>query len=179
MPLTPLPQDNTKRYFLVYTVDGTNHSMMSRASSSFSDATAVSHMQAVAVALQDKMGNDATFLGVEVAAQGSNVRNPIAGFTPVTGTGGSRATFADALSICIAGRAPSGRKTKVFLYGTAGIAIPANYEEDPLTTAELQGWQGLLNSQSDFWLAIDGTKPTWYFRATFNWNDHWVRVGRV
>lgn len=163
----------------MYTVGSEQHSMQSRSTPSFSDAVAVSHMQAVAAALQPAAGSDVTFLGVEVAAQGSNVRNPIAGFTPVTGTGGTRATFSNALSICIAGRATSGRKTKAFFYGSAGVGIPASYEENPLTTPALQGWQGLLNSQSDFWLAIDGVKPVWYFRATFTWNDHWVRVGRV
>jgi hypothetical protein len=67
----------------------------------------------------------------------------------------------------------------VFVYGTGSTYVtPDTYEEDPLVTAPFQGFQGLLNSQADFWLGIDGVKPTWYFRNTIKTNDHYVDAKR-
>ncbi len=178
MPLTPLPEDNTKRYFLVYTCGTDVHQLQARCADTLGDATALSNFNAIAVALAPSAGTNTTFAGVEVAVNGSNVRNPVPGFTPVTGTGGGSVGGAETVKAwCISGRAPSGRKSKVFVFGMF-ISTPANYKQDPLTDAALQGFQGLLNSQSDFWLAIDGTKPVWYFRATTKPNDHWVDAGR-
>lgn len=178
MPITPLPEENTKRYFLTYTVGSDVHNMQARCADSVSDATALSNFAAIAAALQPDAGTATVFGEVFVALRGSNVRNPVAGFTPVTGGGGGAVGGAETVKAwCISGRAPSGRKVKVFVYGMF-ITTPANYKQDPLTTPSLQGFQGLLNSQSDFWLAIDGTKPNWYFRATTKPNDHWVDQGR-
>jgi len=180
MPLTPLPADNTKRYKLLYTVGPNNHSMTSRCSNAQIDATAVSHFQAVAATLQSFVGSNVVFLGVEVAAQGSNVFNPVGGFTPVTGTAAAVSDVNYPRAVCIAGRTSGGRKTKVFVYGAGNAySFVASYEEDPLTTVQLQGFQGLLNSQSDFWLGIDGVKPTWYFRCTQKTNDHYVDKARI
>lgn len=82
-------------------------------------------------------------------------------------------------AISFTGRSNTGRKTKVFVYGlTSAATTPANYEEDPLVTADFQGFQGLLDNQSDFWLAIDGVKPIWYYRVNYKTNDHWVDLAR-
>jgi hypothetical protein len=63
----------------------------------------------------------------------------------------------------------------VFVYGVdSAFPTPDSYSQDPLVTATFQGFQGLLQSQSDFWLGIDGIKPTWYFRMTVKANDRWV-----
>jgi hypothetical protein len=153
--------------------------MQARCADSVSDATAISNFTAIVAALGPIVSNDTTFAGVYVAANGSNVRNPVPGFTPFTGAAGSIVPgTSQVMSWCISGRAPSGRKSKVFIYGLF-LAVPDTWKQDPLTTAELQGFQGLLNSQSDFWLTIDGTKPTWYFRATVSPNDHWIGVERA
>lgn len=180
MPLSPLPESNTKRYFLLYVVRSTQHRMQARCADSVSDAAAVAFFQDIADTLQTFAGTNVTYESVAVAANGSNVINPVAGLTPVTGTGAAVTELLNPRAYCIAGRASSGRKTKVFLYGAnADIATPATYEEDPLVTAPVQGFQGLLNSQGDFWLAIDGTKPIWYFRATVKTNDHFVDAART
>jgi hypothetical protein len=164
---------------MVYVVGGTQHTMLSRSSSAQNDGVAAAHFQALANSLQVTMGTNVTFVGVEVAAQGSNVFNPIGGFTPVTGTAGAVAPVDFPRAVCFPGRTTNGRKTKVFLFGVSSAYVtPATYEEDPLVKAEFQGMQGLLNSQSDFWLGIDGVKPSWYFRCTVKTNDHYVDAAR-
>jgi hypothetical protein len=179
MPLSPLPETNTKRYFLVYTAAGLTHQLQARCADTVGDSTALTFLSDIATALAPSAGTNTTFAGVEVAANGSNVRNIVPGFTPIAGTGGGAVGGAEIVkSWCISGRAPSGRKVKVFVFGMF-LSTPANYKQDPLTDAALQGFQGLLNSQTDFWLAIDGTKPVWYFRATTKPNDHWVDFERT
>lgn len=178
MSLPPLPESNTARFFSLYLVGTEEHSYQVRAADSVDDATAVAHLAAQWAALQPTIGSNVTFVGVEKAASGSNVRNIIGGTTPLTGTGTAVSGTTFPFSWTIAGRAPSGRKARVSIFGV-GLSIPSTYKQDPLTDAGLQGFQGLLNSQSGFNLAIDGTKPTWYFRATVNANDHWVKIARI
>lgn len=178
MPLSPLPEDNTVRYFLDYVVAGEQHSMQSRAASTMSDATAVGHFQAIAATLQTLVGSNVTFQGVSKCALGSNVRNAVAGLTPVTGTAVVISDPARPFQCVVSGRSSSGRKTKVSIFGAQGIVIPTSWAQQPISTSEIQGFQGLLNSQADFWLAIDATKPTWYNRVTFGYNDHWIKKVR-
>ena len=179
MPLPPLPPENTRRYLMAYTVGTQEHHMLARADAAHSDASAVASMQAVAIALKAECANNVNFIALLVAAQGSNVFNPISGWTVQTGAVGAPITDnRRAYEVAISGRSSTGRKSRAYLYGWAGVA-PINFEQDPLTAPGLQGWQGLMNSTAGLFLAIDGSKPVWYFRATFNYNDHYERTLRL
>lgn len=179
MPLTPLPADNTKRYKMIYSVAGKLHAMISRCSSAQSDAVANAHFVACEAALNASIGSNTTWVDLEVALQGSNVFNSTGTWTPTTGSAGVVNAIDYPRALCFPGRTTGGRKSKVYVYGIAsGFVTPDTYEQDPLTSATFQGFQGLLNSQSDFWLGIDGVKPTWYFRLTVKQNDHYVDAAR-
>lgn len=178
MPLTPLPPSNTKRYTLVYTVGGQSHHMMARAGAGATDTDAVNNFTAIFAALESAFYSDVSGLGILKQEQGSDVANPISGWTVMNGTSGSPITpQIKPRAWAFSGRSATGRKSRVYVYGTV-VAPGDTWEQDPLTDARFQGFQGLLNSQSDFWLAIDGTKPSWYFRATADFNDHYVREAR-
>jgi len=176
MPLTPLPEDNTKRYKLIYTVGADEHAMTSRCSSSQSDGNALTYFADLGVAILPSCGPNVTWVNLEVAAQGSNVFNIVGGWTPAVGSAADDVDDVDKpRSVCFPGRTTGGRRTKVFVYGvSSGFVTPSTYDQDPLTSAGFQAFQGLLESQTDFWLGIDGIKPTWYFRCTIKDNDHWV-----
>jgi len=179
MPLTPLPADNTKRYKLIYTVEEDTHSMTARCSSSQTDANAITYFADLFAPMEDALGSNVTWANLEVALEGSNVFNVVGGWTPLVGGSDPVNEVDQPRSLCFSGRTTGGRKTKVFVYGvTSAFATPDSYAQDPLTTASFEGFQGLLNSQSDFWLGIDGIKPTWYFRLTVKPNDHWVDARR-
>jgi hypothetical protein len=179
MPLTPLPEDNTKRYKMLYTVEEDTHSMTARCSSAQNDTTANGYFVALFAAIGASLGSNTTWVDLLVAAQGSNVFNSTGTWTPVAGGGGAVSEVDQPRFIRFPGRASSGRKSSVTVFGVdSGFTTPDAYEEDPLVTATFQGFQGLLNSQSDFWLAIDGVKPVWYFRMTVKTNDHWVDARR-
>jgi hypothetical protein len=178
MPLTPLPANNTKRYALVVHTPEHVHHMIARCTTSFSDSTALSNLTAVGAALADGMGNDCHFTSVLVAAQGSNIFNPVAGWSTITGVQAGLPALQEPRSVCISGRASSGRKVKTFVWGLSGVTTPDTYLSEPIVASYLSGFQGLLNSQTDFWLAIDGLKPVWYNRATWGYNDHFVATAR-
>jgi len=154
--------------------------MQSRCSDAMDDTTAVGYMQAVADTLAPVMGSNVSFNSVSVALSGSDVVNPVAGLDPVAGTGSAVGVTNQPRAISIPGRSSTGRKTKVFLYGTATDSLPLSdsWEQDPITDTVIQGFQALLVSQGDFWLAIDGVKPVWYFRLNIKFNDHFVAKAR-
>lgn len=179
MPLTPLPENNTKRYTLVFKTPQHTHHITARCADTIGDSTAISNMTAIAAAMQDVVGNDCSFTSLLVAAHGSNIFNPVSGWTPVTGTAAPLDPKEEPRSFCISGRASSGRKSKVFFWGVSGFTTPATYKSEPIAIGGLSGVQGLLNSQTDFWLAIDGAKPVWYNRVTVGYNDHFVATART
>jgi len=175
MPLTPLPPSNTKRYKMRYTVGGVGHSITARCSSSQNDTTALGFFNALFAAIAASLGSNTVWTQPEVADEGSDVFNAVGGWSPLTGTGSSVAAVDRPRALCFAGRTVNGRKTKAFLYGmTSGFTTPDTYEEDPIVTATIQDFRDLLQSQADFWLGIDGVKPTWYQRITIKTNDHFV-----
>ena len=179
MPLSALPQDNTKRYKMIYVVEEDTHAMVARASDVMSDSVANGYFVALWAAIGGALGTNVTWVDLQVAAPHSNVFNSTGTWTPVTGSGTAVTELDQPRAICFPGRSNTGRKTKVFVFGVSSAKpTPDSYEEDPLTTSEFQGFQGLLNSQSQFWLAIDGVKPTWYFRNTWKGNDHWIQGRR-
>lgn len=178
MPVTPLPASNTKRYQLLLRTPNHTHKLTARAADGFSDSVAIAHLAAVAATLQEQVGNNCTFSSVLVAEKNSNIFNPVSGWTPVTGTSGAMLEVNEPLSICISGRSSTGRKSKAYLYGITSVTTPVSYVQEPIAVGAISGFQGLLNSQADFWLAIDGTKPVWYNRATWTYNDHFIATAR-
>lgn len=179
MPLPILPSSNTKRYKMTYAVEEDVHSMTARAADSLSDSGANAHFVALFAALSGVLGPNVTWLDLSVAATGSDVFDSTGTWTPATGTGEAVSELDQPRAVCFPGRATGGRKVRVFVFGVGSNYItPDSYAENPLVTPQFQGFQGLLNSQTDMWLAIDGVKPVWYFRATVKGNDHWIDARR-
>lgn len=173
--MAPIPPENTKRYRMDYTVAGQLHGMTARCSSAQTDATAISYFNALFGAIGSSLSTATTWQTLQVAVQGSTIFNPVAGWTPQTGSGSGISTINYPRSLCFPGRTPTARRAKVFVYGIGdGYSMPATYEEDPIVTATFAAFQALLNSQSDFWLGIDNVKAVWYNRITVKQNDHFV-----
>jgi len=179
MALPPLPENNTKRYFLNYQCGGIGHALQSRCSDAMGDATAVDNFTAFVTAILDAMGSNTTFLSVDVALKGSDIRNPVPGWDVLVGTAGGVTGLDLPRSMCFPGRSVTGRKTRLFLFGvTSALVTPTTWAFDPITNPELGAGRALLNSQSDFWCAIDGVKAIWKSRLTVKPNDHYVDKAR-
>jgi len=161
------------------TAGGDPHSIQSRCTSSQTDANAISIFTDYANIIGPLLGNNCSFIGVDVALQGSNVRNPLSGWTTING--GSAAVGGVDLprSVCFAGRSSDGRKVRVFQFGiTSSLSTPAIYKQEPLTQVQFVDLRTLLNDSLNFFLGIGGLKPVYHDRTTFKPNDHWVGVVR-
>ena len=172
--MAPLPEENTKRYWGLYTAAGDPHQVLMRVANTVTDAEAVAEMEDFFMQLQPDLGTDVVFVGMEVAALGSNVRNPVAISGPITGTGGGTiAGVQQPRSWTIKGRSVDGRRTGVTIFGVFANT-PSNWKQEPITTAGLSDARDVLAAPGNFWLSISGLKPTWYDRVTVTYNDHWI-----
>lgn len=176
--MAPLPEESTKRYWGVYTVAEDEHRVLMRVANTVTDAQAVAEMEDFFLQLQPSLGTDVVFTGMEVAALGSNVRNPVAITGPITGTAaGSIAGVQEPRSWTIKGRSVDGRRVGVTIFGVFANT-PTSWEEEPIVVAGLADARDVLNAPGNFWLSISGLKPVWYNRVTVNYNDHWVKQER-
>ncbi len=178
MALPPLPPDNTVRYFLDYIVAGEAHSMQCRATDTVDDATAVAELHTQATFLALAMGSNCSFTGVSKCVKFSNVRNPVGGFATITGALAVIADPARPFETGFAGRSSTGRKVKAFLFGVQGIAIPTSWADTPITQVNLSAFRNSIAVSTELWRAIDGSKPTWYDKVTYGYNDHWIAAVR-
>ena len=180
MPLTPLPASNTKRYKLTYTVEEDQHSLTARCSSAQTDGQALTNFGLMFADVAASLGSNVAWTQLEVALEGSDIFNVVSGWSALTGTGGAVSELDQPRSFCFAGRTNTGRKSKAFLWGIdSAYVTPDVYSMTPIVTATLADFRDHLNSMTDFWLGIDGVKPTWYDRYTVKVNDHWVDLRRV
>lgn len=173
MPLTPLPANNTKRYFVVVTGPTFTHRIMVRVDNTIDNAAAVANLQADFSVLAPEIGNNYAFTGLEVAEEGSDIRNTVPGWTTITGGAVIGVAGQDiARSFSIRGRSPTGRKTKNLLWGlTAGHQ--ADFELSPTPESDLALFIGQVQAHAHMWLAIDGSKPVYAGNLLEDYNDHY------
>jgi hypothetical protein len=178
MALPPLPESNTKRYWMVYQVKGVEHQCQIRVADDFSDADALDQVQALAVACAPLWPSDCSANGILVAEKGSDVRNPVAGFTPVVGEhSGSTADINIPFETTFTGRARSGRRWTIGIFGLV-YSLTQTWRIQPLTSTGLDTIRAVFVDGEGAFLAIDGSKPVYNQWANFGYNDHWVGVER-
>jgi hypothetical protein len=176
MPLTPLPATNTKRYFIKWTAGGLSHSTQVRVSDDTDNAFAVSFLQNDLAILLPALGTNVVIDGLDVAENGSDIRNPVAGWTVLTGTGGVDVTGQDrARSFSLRGRSATGRKTKALFWGFV-VAHQPDFELALADQSAAQSdFQAQVQARNNQWLAIDGTKPNFGTNYLEDYNDHWEK----
>ena len=178
MPLTPLPASNTKRYFISYLADTQRHAFQVRVADTVSDGAAITELQGFVTDILPQAYTGTVYDQLEVAENGSDIRNIVAGWTSQTGTlGSSEPDNIRPYTYGFAGRSPSGRKVKGFLFGLS-YNQPDTWRFVPGGGSDVETLIARLNATADFYLTIDGTKPVWYNYVNIAVNDHWVKVAR-
>jgi hypothetical protein len=179
MSLPPLPETNTKRYWLSYHVKSSVHHCQMRVSDDFTDTDAIDALTALAVAIQPLWHSDAGADGVLVADNGSNVRNPVSGFTPVVGTlGGTTSDINIPFETTWSGRARSGRKWDLGIFGL-NYTLTTSWRITALSGTGLDTIRAIFVDTANAFLTIAGDKPIFNNWANFSYNDHWVKAERV
>lgn len=175
VPLPPLPANNTKRYFLVVTGPTFTHRMQVRVDSTQDNATAIANFQADMAVLAPVMGDNFSITGLEVAEQGSDIRNVVPGWTVVQGSSGTNPAGQDLTrTFSMRGRSTTGRKVKVLLWG---LALPHNddFEYTPPSESDIAAFIGQVQGHVHSWLAIDGSDPVWAGNLLEDYNDHYEK----
>ena len=176
MALTPLPSNTTRRYFLQYQAGGLEHTFQVRSTETISDAEAIGAFQTQLAILKPRLYSDVAFYGIERADLGSDIRNPLTGWTVVPGTNAFATPDNEkAYTISFRGRSATGRKVKNLLFGCS-VARQPDWEVTPDVTDEFHTFiANALNGSARLYMAIDGSKPVWKPNLLLDYNDHWEK----
>jgi len=178
MPLAPLPASNTKRYFIGLADANAQHHIQVRCADTVSDSQALIDIGYAVGLLLPVTFNDYTFNELLVAEHGSDIRNPVAGWTPEVGTNGFSQTDQQfPLAITARGRSHTGRKCKFALWGQLFTQQP-DWMYVPVLLGDHAAFMNIVITSPSYFLAIDGTKPVWRSDFTVDFNDHWVQEAR-
>lgn len=177
MPLPPLPESNTARYFLDYEGPYGKHSAQFRANPAGDPASVVPTIQSFINTLKPAIHTDTTFTGVRYADVGSNISNPL-GFAPVSGTAtGTLATEHYPRFFAFWGRGPDGRELKLTFYG-GNIGVTSDYRIGPGENSTIAACVLYLNTTSVF-TTISGSRPVWKQYANTGYNAYFQRKRRT
>ena len=175
MALPALPPDNTARYWLNYSAAGIDHSLQMRVAPPFNDAGALINFNSFLDELDPLIATNVTFDGVEFAAAGSNVRNPVAGWVARSGAGGYTLSGDNrALQLSFVGRSVDGRKAKWQMWG---VAVPSDgdFRLEAGDSAALDGAIAIIAAGVRYWTTISGLAPVMHTYSNYGFNDHTVR----
>jgi hypothetical protein len=112
--------------------------------------------------------------GLEVAELGSNIRNPVPGWTVIAGTNAVNISGQWlARSFSMRGRSTTGRKTKMLLWGFTVAEQPDFELALANQSATVTAFMDQVQARTDMFLAIDGSKPDWRTNLLEDYNDHW------
>lgn len=178
MPLPPLSTANTERWKLFYLVGGKQHSLQMRV-----DATGVSQTTAEAGFSQLLTDISAdlwtvTFVRLEHAPVGSTIFNPVT--SALTGTlagAGAPSAQESVRQLSFVGRATTGRKSRVFIYGFKSNNND-NMRITPAENANVGTAINRINGYLHLFVGIDGIKPVYSQYVNVNFNQHWTKAIR-
>lgn len=175
--MAPLPQSNTARWWLVYTVNGSTHRMMVRTTPAVTSAGANNLFDGLLDLLVPTVNSIAP-QNLEFSVAGSNVRNAAAWTgSPTYGTGTEVGTDGRPRTWSFVGRSTGGRRTKLFVFGTKGIS-EGDMRVDLTESTAVAAVVNYLNTAVDVFLSIDGLKPVYKGYANVGYNDHWIKQYR-
>lgn len=178
MPLSPLPPSNTKRYFIGIRDPLAEHHIQVRVADTVSDAQAIIDLGFTVSLLQPVTYNDYAYHELLVAENGSDIRNPVAGWIVRPGLAALDQPDEDMpLMITGRGRSSSGRKCKFSLWGQVFVR-DEDWMYDPVAESDHDAFLDIVQTTPSYFLAIDGSKPVWRDDFTVDYNDHWVQEQR-
>lgn len=178
MALPPLDPANTARWRLKYSVGGHEHTMLMRVDATNPSQTTVESGFSQLLGDLSPLLFTVTFVALEFAAVGSSIFNPVT--TTLTGTLAGTGAPGEEQSVrqmSFVGRAITGRKNRVFLYGYKNDILD-NMRITPAETTEVGTAINRINGYLHLFVAIDGVKPTYKQYININYNKHWTRVVR-
>lgn len=172
--MAPLPESNTDRYFLDYSVNTIQHTMVSRTDPSVTDAEMIAAFAAILTAASAH-STVITVDGLRFALEGSNVSNPVpwtedTEYGSVTPNRDLAPYFAS-----FTGRSTDGRRSRLDIYGWVQSPGP-DWRIQSADDTSVTDILAILNDDTDgMFLSISGGAPTWHEYANMSVSDYWVQ----
>lgn len=174
MPLPPLPDNNTDRSWLQYTMMGTQHELCLRWPNATTQATVIAQNTALANALKPYMSTADSFTGLRHSDGGSNLSFPLA-WTSIVGTNsGTPETDDESKFMALSGRSLGGYRCKTtfftpFIGDVRGYRVAVGIDSacDAL-------YNGILALTPDP-VSKDGQSVIWNAYINIGYNSYWQR----
>lgn len=170
--MAPLPESNTSRYFLTYSVNGHNHTATVRDDGTVTPATFSEQMGAFLEALSPLLFTS-TFVRLESAAAGSNVRVPVPWSGPTEWGGGGGAEQNTPLFWSFTGKSADGRRFRLEIFGR-NVPENANWRVYAIDDTSIAAAIAELETTEPMFLTISGSGPIYNQYANQSDSQHWI-----
>lgn len=176
--MAPLPESNTPRLFIEYTVFGQEHVSEVRLSDGSTSADAVAAYAVLAPLMADLLDDADSVSGARFAAQGTNISNPL----PVAAEPGTQTTPPDPDHapnfLSFTGRSNDGRRVR-FTFFTPLIDLSATgYRAASVSGATLLLKNAVEGATVDA-RTISGAVPVWNSYTNYGSNAYYQRKART
>lgn len=177
MPVVALPESNTDRWILDYTINEVPHHMQMRTGSTKTESQVSTTFDGFLTTLASDL-NELVVVSLRHAVEGSDVFNPATWSGAASyGAGNTNDSIGRVLTLSFTGRDTSGHKIKLFVFGTKNLS-EGDYRVDPTESAVVESALDYLAAAAGYWLTINALQPTWNQYANQNLSQHWVKALR-
>lgn len=174
MPLPPLPENNTDRAWLKYTMYGIEHEMCFRLPSATPQATFITVATSIANVMKASMPTADAFTGLRHADSGSNLSFPLA-WTNIAGTGGTPSEDQDkAKFMSLVGRSLSGYRCRITFFAQA-ISDNIGFRVNPGVDTGCTNFYNTITALDPALVAVDGGEVVWNGYINVGYNSYWQR----
>lgn len=176
--MAPLPESNTARLFIEYTVFGQEHVSELRLSSGSTSADAVSAYAVLAPLMAALLHTSDAVTGARFAAEGSNISNPL----PVASEAGDQTTLPDADHapnfMSWTGRSNDGRRVRFTFFTPLIDLSTTGYRQTSVTGDTLALMNAVQGATVDA-RTISGAVPVWNSYTNYGSNAYYQRQARI
>lgn len=173
------PQDNTARFFLDYEGDMGKRTVQFRPLGAATESAMITEIAGLINILKAIIYPSVTFNSLRVAVAGSNVTNPVTGWTPILGTASSTLSTENyPRFVSFVGRDTTGNKVRMSFYGT-NVSISADYRLLVGENTTIAAAVSYLNDGSRLFGTIANHKPIFKNYANQGFNAYHQRKRRA
>lgn len=170
--MAPLPPDSTARLKVHYAVCGYRHTHQVRFKSPNTVDDAISAFNGL-IAIIGGSFFSSEIVKLEVAADGSNIFNPVAD-EALAGWGSGSGTPKDTANMLnFIGRSLDGRKARADLFGCTITSAGGDYRDSGGESSSVNDAVAYLNGQEGCYITINGFQPIWYDYVNLGPNAYW------
>jgi hypothetical protein len=170
--MAPLPESNTARYFLKYSVNGHSHTVTVREDGTISEGDFSEAMGAFLDAMSPLLFTS-SFVSLEHSVSGSNVRVPATWSGPTEWGGGGGAEQNSPLFWSFTGKDLTGRRFRLELFGR-NVPENSNWRVYAIDDTSVAAGLAALHPSEGLFLTIAGFGPILNQYANQSDSQHWI-----